>query len=262
MFTKTYKVIGFLALSGLFVALISLIPNGAKAVENLPITPAADKIVILKALPAGFYQFNNLEIFKGPVVDEPPATIEVIQKNEKSCVVYESGKVSQPIPCVFDGDQNNNFTVLIDEQTTLLGASEESALISDCTAGDHINVLARLAADSKTIRAVMIRNLETKNFHQSFSGTIKKVNSDGFTLTLTNGDEIFVKTPIMEGTQVTVKGVFDKVNSAISNVLSIFIKPTIVLQEKLIEEPTPPLPSTPSVEPSTLFKNFLKIFGL
>ncbi len=260
MFTKTYKMIGFLALSGLFVALISLIPNGAKAVENLPITPAADKIAILKALPAGFYQFNNLEIFKGPVVDEPPATIEVIQKNEKSCVVYESGKVSQPIPCVFDGDQNNNFTVLIDEQTILLGASEESALISDFTAGDHINVLGRLAADSKTIRATVMRNLEEKDYHQSLSGTIKEVHNDGFTITLANGDEILVKTPIVKGAQVTIKGVFDKVKGAVSNVLSIFIKPNIVLQETPTKEPTPP--PAPSARPSTLFKNFLKVFGL
>ncbi len=108
----------------------------------------------------------------------------------------------------------------------------------------------------------MVRNLENKDFHQSISGTIKKVTVDGFTLVLANGDKILVKTPIAEGAQVTVKGVFDKVNGAVSNVLSMLIKPTIVLQEKpakaTVSQPTP----TPSAKPSTLFKNFLKVFGL
>jgi len=105
----------------------------------------------------------------------------------------------------------------------------------------------------------VVRNLEEKDYHQSLFGTIKKVDNGGFTITLANGDEIFVKTPIAEGTQVTVNGVFDKAKNAVNNVLSIFIKPNIVLQEKPIEEPTPP--PTPSAKPSTLFKNFLKIFG-
>ncbi|MDP3004164.1 MAG: hypothetical protein Q8N43_01510, partial [Candidatus Azambacteria bacterium] len=140
--------------------------------------------------------------------------------------------------------------------------NQEPALLIDFQAGDKINVLGWLSADSKTIRAAVVRNLEEKDYHQSLSGTIKKVNGNGFTITLTNGDEIFIETPIVEGTQVTVKGVFDKVKNAVSNVLSIFIKPTIVLQEKPTEEPTPPPPPAPSAKPSTLFKNFLKIFGL
>jgi len=262
MFTKTYKMIGFLALSGLFCALFLFVPSNIYAVENTNITQASDNVApIANGLPAGFYQFNKLEILKGPIVDEPPATIEVIQKNEKSCVVYENGKTDEPLPCVFNGDQNNNYYIVqIEESTTLLGVNQEPALLSDFQAGDKINVLGRLSADSKNIRAAVMRNLETKDFHQSLSGTIKKVENGGFTITLTNGNEILVKTPIVKGAQVTVKGVFDKVNSMVSNVLSILIKPTIVLQEKLIEEPTSP-PPTPSVEPSTLFKNFLKIFG-
>ena len=273
MFTKTYKMIGFLAILGLLFAFsplgevpplaeILFVPSSAYAVENMDMTPASDTAPNAASLPAGFYQFNKLEILKGPVVDDPPATIEVIQKNEKSCVVYENGKTDQPISCVFNGNQDNNFVVQIEERTTLLGVNQEPALLSDFQAGDKINVLGWLAADSKTIRAAVVRNLEEKDYHQSLSGTIKKVNRDGFTITLTNGDEVFVKTPIVEGAQITVKGVFDKVNSMVSNVLSIFIKPTIVLQEKPIEEPTPPAPPTPSATPSTLFKNFLKLFGL
>lgn len=265
MLTKTYKMIGFLALSGLFYALILFVSFSVYAVENTvenaTITPASDKAAsIVNNLSAGFYQFNKLEILKGPVLDEPPATIEVIQKNEKSCVVYENGKTDRSLPCVFNGDQNNNYIVQIEERTTLLGVNQEPALLTDFQAGDKINVLGWLSADSKTIRAAVVRNLEPKNFHQSLSGTIKKVNSNGFTITLSNGNEVFVKTPIVEGAQVTIKGVFDKVNSAVSNVLSILIKPTIVLQEKPIEEPTPP--PTPSAKPSNLFKNFLKVFGL
>ncbi|MDP3003986.1 MAG: hypothetical protein Q8N43_00540, partial [Candidatus Azambacteria bacterium] len=113
MFIKTYKIIGFLALSGLFCALILFVPSGVYAVENMPITPAADTVVLPpKILPAGFYQFNNLEIFKSPTVDEPPASIEVIQKNEKSCAVYENGKTNQPTPCIFNGDEDNRYTIL------------------------------------------------------------------------------------------------------------------------------------------------------
>jgi len=262
MFTKTYKMIGFLALSGFFFALILFVPSSGYAVENTDITQASDNVAsTANGLPAGFYQFDNLEIFKSPVVDEPPASIDVIQKNDKSCVVYKNGKTEQPTPCVFNGSQDNYYTVMIDKETTLLGVNQESALLSDFLAGDKINVLGWLSADSKTIRAAVIRNLEEKDYHQSLSGTIKKVSNNGFTITLTNGNEVFVKTPIVEGAQVTVKGVFDKVNSMVSNVLSILIKPTIVLQEKPIEEPTPP-PSPPSASPSTLFKNFLKIFGL
>lgn len=260
----TYKMIGFWALSGLLLTLVLFVSSGAyaaqNAVENAALTPAADNVAsILNNLSAGFYQFNKLEILKGPVVDEPPATIEVIQKNEKSCVVYENGKTDKPLSCVFNGNENNNYIIQLDERTTLLGVNQEPALLTDFQAGDKINVLGWLSADSKTIRAAVARNLESKNFHQSLSGTIKKVNNNGFTIILNSGDEVFVKTPIVEGVQVTVKGVFDKVNSAVSSVLSIFIKPAIVLQEKPTEGPTPP---TPSAKPSTLFKNFLKVFGL
>jgi len=263
MFTKTYKMIGFLALSGLFCALFLFVPYSVYAVENIDITPASDNVApTVNGLPAGFYQFNNVEIFKGPVMDDPPATIEVIQKNDDSCFVYENGKTDKSLPCIFNGDQDNNYVVQIEERTTLLGINQEPALLIDFQAGDKINVLGWLSADSKTIRAAVVRNLESKNFHQSLSGTIKKVNGNGFTITLTNGDEIFIETPIVEGAQVTVKGVFDKVKNAVSNVLSIFIKPNIVLQETPTEEPTPPPPLAPSAKPSTLFRNFLKIFGL
>jgi len=265
MFTKTYKMIGFLALSGLFYASFLFIPFSAYAVENIvenmDITPASDKASTADSLPAGFYQFNDLEIFKSPVVNEPPATIEVIQKNEKSCVVYENGKTDKPLSCVFNGNQDNNFVVQIEERTTLLGVNQEPALLTDFQAGDKINVLGWLSADSKTIRAAVVRNLEEKDYHQSLSGTIKEVRSDGFTITLTNGSDIFVETPIAVGAQVTIKGVFNKVKGMVSNVLSIFIKPNIVLQETPTEEPTPP-PPTPSAKPSTLFKHFLRIFGL
>ncbi len=247
---KAYKNVCFLAVLGLFLGVFLFYTPSARAVENVGTTQA------------GFYQFNNLEIFKSPPVDEPPTTIDVIQKNDDSCFVYENGKTDKPLPCVFNGDQNNNYVVQIEERTTLLGVNQEPALLTDFQAGDKINVLGWLSADSKTIRAAVVRNLEEKDYHQSLSGTIKKVTVDGFTLVLANGDKILVKTPITEGAQVTIKGVFDKVNGAVSNVLSILIRPTIVLQEKpaeaTVSQPTP----TPSTNPSTLFKNFLKIFGL
>lgn len=260
MTTKIKKITKILALTGLFMA--SMPGFYALAAENLPLTAAADKISIAnKNIGAGFYQFNNLEIFKSPTVDEPPATIEVIQKNEKSCVVYENGKTDRPLPCVFKGEQNNNLLVQVDERTTLLGINQEPALLSDFTAGDKINVLGWLSADSKIIRAAVLRNTENKNFHQSLSGTIKNVTSDGFTLVLENGNEIIVKSPITEGAQITVKGVFDKINRTIDSILSIIIKPTIVLlEEPVVETETPP--AAPSAKPSTLFKNFLKVFGL
>lgn len=258
MFIKNSKTVSFLALTGLFV--VSMPSFYALGAENLPLTAAADKMINSK-IAVGFYQFNNLEIFKSPAVDEPPATLEVIQKNEKSCVIYENGKNDRRLSCIFSGEQNNNYLVQVDERTTLLGINQEPALLSDFSAGDKVNVLGWLSADSKTIRAAVLRNLENKNFHQSLSGTIKNVTSDGFTLVLENDKEIFVKTPIVEGAQITVKGVFDKVNNAISNVLSILIRPTIVIEEKPIVEPETP-PTTPSAKPSTLFKNFLKVFGL
>jgi len=263
MFTKINKITYLLAILGLFCGLVLFIYSSVYAVENMDITPASDKVAPnAKTLSAGFYQFNNLEIFKGPTVDEPPTTIEVIQKNEKSCVVYENGKTDKPLPCIFNGDQNNNYLVQVDERTTLLGVNQEPALLTDFQAGDHVNVLGWLSADSKTIRAAVLRNLEEKNYHQSLSGTIKKITADGFTIILDNGDKVFVKTPIVEGAQVTIKGVFDKINNRVNSVLSILIKPFIVLQEKPTETTTP-LPSpAPSAKPSTLFKNFLKVFGL
>ncbi|MFH1393009.1 MAG: hypothetical protein ABIG73_01335 [Patescibacteria group bacterium] len=247
---KAYKNICFLAILGLFLGVFLFYAPSARAVENVGTTPA------------GFYQFNNLEIFKSSSVDEPPAVTEVIQKNEKSCVIYENGKTELSMPCLFKNNENNNYLIQIEERTTLLGVNQEPALLSDFQAGEKINVLGWLSADSKTIRAAVVRNLEEKDYHQSLSGTIKKVTANGFTLVLANGDKILVKTPIAEDAQVTVKGVFDKVNGAVSNVLSILIKPTIVLQEKPAEatasQPTP----TPSASPSTLFKNFFKVFGI
>ncbi len=265
MSIKTYKIFGFLALPGLFCALILFVPSSAYAVENTventDITPASDKVAsIINNLSAGFYQFNKLEIFKSPIVDEPPATIEVIQKNDNSCFVYENGQTDKPLSCIFNSNQDNNYVIQIEEGTKLLGINQEPALLSDFQAGDKINVLGWLSADSKTIRAAVVKNLEEKDYHQSLSGTIKKISGNGFTITLANGDEVLIKTPIVEGAQVTIKGVFDKVHNVVGNVLSIFIKPTIILQEKPTEKPTLPPPS--SAKPSTLFKNFLKVFGL
>jgi len=229
---KAYKNVCFLAVLGLFLGVfLFYAPGGARAVENVSITPA------------GFHQFDNLEIFKSPSVDEPPVIVEAILKNEKT-------------------NESDNYLIQIEERTTLLGVNQEPALLSDFQAGNKINVSGWLLTDSKTIRAAVVRNLEEKDYHQSFSGTIKKVTADGFTLVLTNGDKILVRTPIAEDAQVTVKGVFDKVNGAVSNVLSILIKPTIVLQEKPVESIVSQPAPTPSANPSTLFKNFLKVFGL
>ena len=255
---KIIKFIGFLALFGVF-SVNSVFVAPAKAME---VTPAADKVAAAaKFLPAGFYQFNNLEILKGPVVDGPPATIDVIQKNDKSCAVYENGKLDQPIPCLFVSNLNNNFAIQIDERTTLLGVSQEPALLSDFEASNKVNILGWLSADSKTIRAAVVRSLESKDFHRAFSGTIKKVESDGFTLALDNGNEIFINTPIVEGAQVTVKGVFDKANNLVNNVLSLLIKPIVALQEPAAT-PSEESKPTPAAKPSTLFKNFLRVFGL
>lgn len=256
MSTKTYKSIGFLALSSLFYVLTVFTPSMAKASEDMPIIPVADK---LKSLPAGFYQFNNLEIFKSPAVDEPPITIDVIQKNDKSCSIYENGKTDKQLSCVFNGNQDNTYTIQIDERSTLLGVNQEPALLTDFQAGDKINVLGWLAADSKTIRAAMVRNLESKATHQALSGTVKEIRDNGFVITVDDND-IFVETPIQVGAQITIKGVFDKAKNTITNVLSLFVKPNIVLKETSTKESAPA--STPSPKPSTLFKNFLKVFGL
>ncbi len=261
MYIKISKLFEYLAILGLFIGLLIVVSPSANAIENLPLTAAADKVSTHKTLSAGFYQFNDLEIFKSPAVDEPPTTLEVIQKNEKSCVVYENGKTNLPLPCLFNNNENNTYLVQIDERTTLVGNNQEPALLSDFLAGEKINVLGWLSADSKTIRAAVVKSLAIKNFHQSFSGTIKKVTGNGFIITLSNGDEISVKTPIVEGAQVTVKGVFDKINNTVDNVLSILIKSTIVIQEEPVAEPETP-PTAPSAKPSTLFKNFLKVFGL
>ncbi|MDO8443430.1 MAG: hypothetical protein Q7S78_00305 [Candidatus Azambacteria bacterium] len=228
---KAYKNVCFLAVLGLFLGVFLFYAPGVLAVENVSTTPA------------GFHQFNDLEIFKSPSVDEPPTVIEAIQKNEKTT-------------------ENNNYLIQIEERTTLLGVNQEPALLSDFQAGEKINVSGWLSADSKTIRAAVIRNLSVKDYHQSFSGTIKKIADDGFTLTLTNGSEVVVKTPLVKGSQITIKGVFDKATGAISNVLSILVKPIIILQEKPAEETASQSAATPSAKPSTLFKNFLKVFGL
>ncbi|MBI4919842.1 hypothetical protein HY838_00920 [Candidatus Azambacteria bacterium] len=248
MFIKNHKISKLLAVSSLFFAVILLVSSYSFAAQNPNVAAA------------GFYQFNALEIFKSPAADEPPVSLEVVQKNSGSCSVYENGKTDKPLPCIFNEGKDNNYIVQIDERTTLLGNNQEPTLLTDFQAGDKINVLGWLSADSKTIRAATMRNLETKDYHQSVSGTVKNTAIDGFTLVLANGDEVFVKTPIAEGVQVTVKGVFDKTNNIISNALSILVKPVITLQEKPAE--TPETPSTPPVKPSSLFKNFLKIFGL
>ena len=230
MFTKTYKNTCFLAILALFLGMF---------VYNIPSARAVESI---SAAPTGFRQFNDLEIFKSPSVDEPPAIVEAILKNEKT-------------------NESDNYLIQIEERTTLLGANQEPALLSDFRAGEKINVSGWLLTDSKTIRAAVVRNLSIKDYHQSFSGTIKKITGEGFILTLTNGDEVFVKTPLVEGSQITVKGVFEEVNSVINNVLSILVRPNIILQEEPAEEPEVSSEEVPSAKPSTLFRNFLKVFG-
>lgn len=245
------------------VALVVFLPFITLA-DTPPLTAAADQVSSVRVVPPGFYQFNNLEIFKSPASDEAPTEIIAIQKNSAACSIFEGGNPSRSIPCLVKTDEVMTYTVQIDERTSLLGNDREPAVLSDFTAGDSINILGWLSNDGKAIRAAVIRNLELKKFHQTFSGTIKRVTDDGFVLVLDNGKEITVQTPIVEGVQVTVKGVFDQVNSFVKDVLAIVIRPTIILQETPVEAEAPPAtpPAAPSKAPSTLFKNFLKVFGL
>ena len=227
-------------------ALAVFVPFIALA-DTPPLAAAAGQVPDVRVVPPGFYQFNNLEIFKSPIFDEAPTEIVAIQKSSVDCSIYEGGNPNRSVPWA-----------------SLLGNDREPAVLSDFVAGDSINVLGWLSNDGKVIRAAVVRNLESKKFHQTFSGTIKKVTADGFVLVLDNGKEITVQTPIVEGAQVTVKGVFDQVNSFVSDVLAMVFRPTIVLQEAPpVETEAPPAPAAPpSKAPSTLFKNFLKVFGL
>ena len=250
-----------LASASILLALAVFVPFIALA-DTPPLTAAADQVSAVRAVPPGVYQFNNLEIFKSPVFDEAPTEIVAIQKNSIDCSIYEGGNPNRSVPCPEKTDGITTYTIQIDERTTLLGNDREPAVLSDFTAGDSINVLGWFSNDGKAIRAAVVRNLELKKFHQTFSGTIKKVTTDGFTLVLDNGKEITVQTPIVEGAQVTVKGVFDQVNSFVKDVLAIVIRPTIILQEAPVVEEAPPPATPPSKAPSTLFKNFLKVFGL
>ncbi len=243
------------------LALAVFVPFIAMA-DTPPLTAAAEQIPPVRVVPPGFYQFNGLEIFKSPTADEPPAELIAIQKSSAACAIFEGGNLSKAVPCPLKLGESVTYTVLIDERAALLGNDRDPAVLSDFTAGDKINVLGWLSNDGKTIRAAVVRNLELKKFHQTFSGTIKKVTADGFTLVLDNGKEITVQTPIVEGAQVTVKGVFDQVNSFVSDVLAIVFRPTIVLKEAPPAEAEAPPSAPPSKAPSTLFKNFLKVFGL
>ncbi len=229
--------------------------------DTPPLTAAADQIPAVRVVPPGFYQFNSLEIFKSPASDEAPTEIIAIQKISAACSIYEGGNPQRSVSCPAKTGEVTTYTVQIDERTALLGSDREPAVLSDFTAGDSINVLGWLSNDGKAIRAAVVRNLESKKFHQTFSGIIKKVTADGFVLVLDNGKEINVQTPIVEGAQVTVKGVFDQVNSFVKDVLAIVIRPTIILQEAPPAEVVAPSVA-PSKAPSTLFKNFLKVFGL
>ncbi len=123
------KTIKFATILALYLGIFLFVVPSVYAVENAGATPA------------GFYQFSNLEIFKGPVVDDPPAVIEAIQKNEKSCVVYENGKTDLPLSCAFNNNENNNYQIQIEERTTLLGVNQEPALLTDFEAGNRINIL-------------------------------------------------------------------------------------------------------------------------
>ena len=244
-------------------ALAVFVPFIALA-DTPPLAAAAGQVPDVRVVPPGFYQFNNLEIFKSPIFDEAPTEIVAIQKSSVDCSIYEGGNPNRSVPCPAKTDEATTYTIQIDERASLLGNDREPAVLSDFVAGDSINVLGWLSNDGKVIRAAVVRNLESKKFHQTFSGTIKKVTADGFVLVLDNGKEITVQTPIVEGAQVTVKGVFDQVNSFVSDVLAMVFRPTIVLQEAPpVETEAPPAPAAPpSKAPSTLFKNFLKVFGL
>lgn len=235
-----------------------VLPPAILADEEPPLTAAADQVPSVRVVPPGFYQFNNLTITSGPTADQAPAQIEVTQKSSAQCAIYEGGNPNKSLPCPSKGSETVTYLVQIDERTTLLGNDRDPAVLSDFSVGDRINILGWVSSDFKTINAAVVRDLESKKFHQTLSGTVKNVSADGFVLVLENGSEIKIKNPIVEGAQVTIKGVFDQANSFITDVISILIKPVI---SQIIPLEVPPI-TTPSKAPSRLFKNFLKVFGL
>ncbi len=85
MFNKTYKSIKFLGILSLFLGISILIASATFAAEKTDAKPLAVKstAAVANISAAGFYQFNNLEISKNSTADEPPSSIEAIQKNEK-----------------------------------------------------------------------------------------------------------------------------------------------------------------------------------
>ena len=147
------------------ISVLAFMPFIALA-ETLPLTAAAEQIPPVRVVPPGFYQFNNLEIFKGPEADEIPTELTAIQKSSAACAIYEGGNPQRTVPCPAKTGETTTYTVKIEERTALLGNDREPAVLSDFTAGDKINVLGWLSSDGKTISAAVVRNLELKKFHQ------------------------------------------------------------------------------------------------
>lgn len=219
-----------------------------------------------RVIPPGFYQLNNLEITKEAQTSVLPATIEAVQKADASCAILGGGKTDKSLPCPASKDKGSQtYTIQIDNKTSILGIDREPASLNDLNKGDQINVLGFISSsDPFLISASVVRDLADKNYHRSFSGTVKDVTVDGFTLVSDDGTEITVKNPIVEGAKITIQGVFDKTNNLLDNILSIFIKPSVSeTQEQIKPAETQPQTSVPSSakEPSRLFKNFLKVFG-
>lgn len=283
MVTKNKVILELLALNlAIFIVFLGSV-GGAKEIEagskdsaSGPAAAISDLIISSpRVIPPGFYQFSNLEITKELASDNLPIKIEAVQKLETPCVILEGGRLENPLPCPTSKDKKiATYIIQIDEKTSLVNIDRDAAILADFERGDKINVLGLVSSDFTFIRAAVVRNLEKKNYHKSFSGTVKEFTDSGFILETETGLEILVRNPLAKGQKVTIQGVFDKASNVIDDVLSIIFKPfraSQIREELPSQVPETPLPVSPpglttepspaKAPPAKLFKNFLKVFG-
>lgn len=132
-----------------------------------------------------YVQLNGLTVIEEPNASNPPATFKAARKGMEPCLYFQSASPrGMPIACPMGVDVSTSaeilsgpsaamyrsfreyYSIQVTGATQLLGFSRARIGLQDIKAGDQVNVYGRYIPGSRTIEAVIVRDLSVSNMGQ------------------------------------------------------------------------------------------------